>query len=105
MKRVNQLLARPKLLAAIAGGTLLVFLWIGWTIYVATNNGWTAAVGVLISWPLLAAIAVAVAMAVIGATRLVQERRSPRMPVIAGAGPPPKLPRGHDSVTTVTFPS
>lgn len=105
MDRVNRLLARPRLLAAVAGGALLVFLWIGWTIYVGTNNGWTAGVGVLISWPLLAALAAAVAMAVIGVTRLVRERRSPRTPAIAGGGPPPKLPQGHDSVTTVTFPS
>jgi TRAP-type C4-dicarboxylate transport system permease small subunit len=102
----NRVLARPRLLAAWIGGALLVCAWIGWAIYVATSNGWTAAVGVLITWPLLAAVVGLLALIAIGVHRLLQRRRLPGgFPAIAGAGPPPKLPKGHDSVTTVTFPS
>jgi TRAP-type C4-dicarboxylate transport system permease small subunit len=106
VESINRLLGRPRLLAAWAGGTLLVCLWIGWAIYVGTSNGWTAAVGVLITWPLLAALAALIALIVIGVLRLAQARQRPAVfPTIAGAGPPPKLPKGHDSVTTITFPS
>jgi TRAP-type C4-dicarboxylate transport system permease small subunit len=103
---VNRYLARPRLLAAWGAGALLICAWIGWAIYVGTSNGWTAAVGVLITWPLLAALAGLVTMTVIGVHRLTQRRRLPAgLPAMAGAGPPPKLPKGHDSVTTLTFPS
>ena len=85
---------------------MLILIWIGWAIYVGNTNGWTAAVGVLITWPLLAALAGLLALTAIGIRRLTGRRRLPAgFPAIAGAGPPPKLPKGHDSVTTLTFPS
>ena len=90
---------------AWAGGILLACAWIAWAIHVGTTNGWTAALGVLITWPLLACIALLVAMTAIGSRRVVDRRRAPAVPSIAGAGPPPKLPKGHESVTTLTFPS
>jgi TRAP-type C4-dicarboxylate transport system permease small subunit len=101
----HRLAARPRLVAAWAAGGVLVCAWIAWTIHVGTTNGWTAALGVLITWPLVAAIACLLAVTVIGITRLARGQREPQMPAIAGAGPPPKLPKGHDSVTTLTFPS
>jgi len=103
---LNRLLARPRLLAACGAGALLVCIWIGWAVYVGTSNGWTAALGVLITWPLLAAIAGLMALIVVGVRRFTQRRRLPGgFPAIAGGGPAPKLPKGHDSVTTLTFPS
>jgi hypothetical protein len=102
---LERLLADRRRVAAWAGGILLVCLWIAWTIHVGTSNGWNAAVGVLITWPLLACIGGLVAMAVVGSRRILDRRRAAAVPSIAGAGPPPKLPKGHDSVTTLTFPS
>ena len=93
------------MVAIWGAGALIVCLWIGWAVYIGTTNGWTAAVGVLITWPLLAGLASLIAFAGIGVHRLTQRRRMPATPAIAGAGPPPKLPKGHDSVTTLTFPS
>jgi hypothetical protein len=50
-------------------------------------------------------IAVCVALIALGVVRMIRPRRPEGQPAIAGAGPPPKLPKGHDSVTTLTFPS
>jgi len=106
LAHLHWLLHKRRTLAAWGGAALLICLWIGWAVYVGTTNGWTAALGVLITWPLLAALAAMVVLAGLGVRRLSQRGRSPAgMPGIAGAGPPPKLPKGHDSVTTLTFPS
>ena len=87
------------------GGVLLVCAWIAWAVHVGSTNGWTAALGVLITWPLLACLVGLVVGTVIATRRMLEARRGPQMPAIAGGGPPPKLPKGHDSVTTITFPS
>ena len=105
MDALRRLTARPRLALACAGGALLVALWIAWAIYVGTVNGGAAAVGVLITWPLVFSVAALVALIGLGATGLIRRGRPHDLPTIAGAGPPPKLPKGHDSVTTLTFPS
>jgi len=99
-------LRRPGSIAVWVGVPLLLCIWVGWAIYVGTSNGWTAALGVLITWPLLAALASLLAFATVGIHRLTQRGQpAAGLPGIAGAGAPPKLPKGHDSVTTLTFPS
>jgi hypothetical protein len=106
LARLHRVRAQRGALLAWIGGALLLCLWIGWAIYVGTSNGWTAAVGVLITWPLLAALAAMLVLLGLGVRRLIQGGQpAAGLPSIAGAGPPPKLPKGHDSVTTVTFPS
>jgi hypothetical protein len=105
MTALRRIIARPRLAIACAAGALLLILWIAWAIYVGTENGGAAAVGVLITWPLVFSIAALVALVGLGVVRMIRPRRPEGLPAIAGAGPPPKLPNGHDSVTTVTFPS
>ena len=101
----ERLLGNRRTTIAWVGGIVGVCLWIGWAIHVGNTNGWTAALGVLITWPLIASLIGLVVGGVVGSRRMLEARRAPRMPAIAGAGPPPKLPKGHDSVTTLTFPS
>ena len=50
--------SNPRLLIAIAAGTILILAWIGWAIYVTSDKGATAGLGVVIAWPaMLAALA------------------------------------------------
>jgi hypothetical protein len=106
MDAIRRILARPRLAMACIGGALLFAVWIGWAVYVGNENGWAAAVGVLIFWPLVLSIAALAALIGLGATRLIRGGgRTDDLRTIAGAGPAPKLPKGHDSVTTLTFPS
>ena len=102
---LERLLANRRTTFAWIGGVLLLCAWIAWAIHVGNTNGWTAALGVLITWPLIVCLVGVVVASVVGSRRMMEARRAPQMPAIAGAGPPPKLPKGHDSVTTLTFPS
>ena len=43
----------PTLAMGIVGGTLIGIAWIAWAIYVTTENGANAGLGVLITWPVL----------------------------------------------------
>jgi hypothetical protein len=45
--------ANPWLTVAIAAGSLLVVGWITWAVYVTSENGATAGLGVVIAWPAL----------------------------------------------------
>jgi hypothetical protein len=48
---VESIRDNPRVAVAIAGGTILVLAWIGWAIYVASENGASAGLGVMIAWP------------------------------------------------------
>jgi ABC-type sulfate transport system permease subunit len=56
---VRRARSSPWLLVAIVAGGLLILAWIGWAIYVMSENGARAGLGVLIAWP---AILVALAL-------------------------------------------
>jgi hypothetical protein len=68
--RSNPLLA----IAAIAGALLLI-AWIAWAIYVTNDNGASAGLGVLLSWPVLIAALVVVASPFVGLYFLVRVLR------------------------------
>jgi len=74
--RVKQLTAavreRPGVAIACAAGALLLIVWIAWAIHVGSTNGGAAAVGVLISWPLVFTLAATLALLVIATTRLIR---------------------------------
>jgi hypothetical protein len=68
--RSNPLVA----IAAIAGALLLI-AWIAWAIYVTNDNGASAGLGVLLSWPVLIAALVVVASPFVGLYLLVRVLR------------------------------
>jgi hypothetical protein len=57
---------------AVAGGVLLVVAWLGWAIHVASDQGVTEGIGVLIAWPALLAAAILVALPFIGLYLLIR---------------------------------
>jgi hypothetical protein len=69
---------------AIAAGVLFALAWIGWAIYVTSENGARAGLGVLLSWPVLLGALALIAAPFVLTAMLVQRRREPS-PVIAGA--------------------
>jgi hypothetical protein len=58
--------ANPWLTVAIAAGSLLAVGWITWAVYVTSENGATAGLGVVIAWPALLSGLVLVALPFIG---------------------------------------
>lgn len=71
---------------ALAAAAILVVAWIGWTIYVWTENGSTAGVGVLVSWPaVLLALALVAAPFVVAAV-LIRRLAADGGPSLAIAG-------------------
>jgi len=66
------------------GVALIVVMWIGWTAYVWTENGSTAGIGVLISWPAVLAAVTLVTAPFIGGAVAVRRHRASE-PVFAGA--------------------
>lgn len=87
---------RAILLWAAAG--LLVAAWIGWTVYVWTENGAAAGVGVLISWPAVLAV-LALLTSPLWAPRLVaRERRlaAGEPAAVAGSEAEDARPAAHE---------
>jgi hypothetical protein len=76
----------PRIAVAIACGVLLLLAWIGWTIYVANENGASAGLGVMIAWPAMVAALALISLPFIGGYMLI------RSPSIDGSGDqsPPK---------------
>jgi hypothetical protein len=72
---VDRARSNQRLTVAIAAGGLVVLAWIGWTIYVTTDNGANAGLGVVLAWPLLLAALALVASPFVGIYLLV--RRHP----------------------------
>jgi hypothetical protein len=64
----------PRLVVAIAAGTILVLAWLGWAIYVASDRGAKEGLGVLIAWPALIAAAALISLPFIGAFLLIRRR-------------------------------
>ena len=55
--RLERIRGNPRLALAIAAAIILVLAWIGWAIYVASDQGVREGLGVLVAWPaLLAAV-------------------------------------------------
>lgn len=72
--------------AALIIGAIVFVLWIAWTIYVWTENGATAGLGVLISWPAVLAAIALVASPFVAAAILVKRLAADGGPSLAIAG-------------------
>jgi hypothetical protein len=73
----------PGAAALGAAGGVLIAAWIAWTVYIWTENGASAGIGVLITWPAVFA-ALALVTSPLWATGLLMRRR--RMAGEEGAG-------------------
>jgi hypothetical protein len=57
---------------AVVAGAILVAAWLGWAIYVASDQGVREGVGVLIAWPAIALAAALVVLPLIGLYLLIR---------------------------------
>lgn len=67
---------RRRRIAIFAAAGLVVAIWIGWTAYVWNENGSTAGIGVLISWPAVFAALALVSVPFLGAGLFVRSQRT-----------------------------
>jgi hypothetical protein len=85
---------------------LLIAAWIAWAVHIGSKNGTDAAIGVLISWPLLFFLAANLALLVIGIRRLARGGEPGRRPApdepsepAPGEGQPAPEPPSKDATT------
>jgi hypothetical protein len=64
--------ANPWLVVAIAAGAILILAWIGWAIYVTSEHGAGAGLGVVIAWPAILAGLALVSLPFIGGYLLIK---------------------------------
>jgi hypothetical protein len=81
----------PALGIGIAAGALVGVAWIAWAVYVSTENGMNAGLGVLLTWPVLLGAVALVAAPFVLTAMLVQRLRDSE-PAIAGAPDVPETP-------------
>ncbi len=74
--------------AALILGVLLLVTWIAWTVYVWSENGASAGLGVLISWPVVIAAIALIAAPFVAAVILVRRMAADREPALAGGAVP-----------------
>jgi hypothetical protein len=72
----DRIRSNPWLAVAIAGGCVLFLAWIAWAIYVASSQGVTAGLGVVIAWPALLGALMLIALPFIGGYLLVRRLSS-----------------------------
>jgi hypothetical protein len=84
--------------AGLIIGAILVVLWIAWTVYVWTENGTAAGLGVLISWPAVIVALALVAAPFVGAVVLVRRLAANGGPTLAVAGGGTAEPHAADEV-------
>jgi hypothetical protein len=65
----------PTVAVGIVGGALIGIAWIAWAIYVTTNNGANAGLGVLITWPVLIGALALIAAPFVATAMLVKRFR------------------------------
>ncbi len=64
--------SNPRIVVAIAAGILLVLAWIGWAIYVTSENGAGAGLGVVVAWPAMLAALALISLPFIGGYLLIK---------------------------------
>jgi hypothetical protein len=69
---VGRARSSPRLLVAIAGGVVLLLAWIAWAIYVTSDHGARAGLGVVVAWPAMLAALVIISLPFIGAFLLIR---------------------------------
>ena len=72
--------------AALIIGAIVLVLWIAWTVYVWIENGSTAGLGVLISWPAVIAAVALIAAPFVAAGVLIKRMAANGGPSLAIAG-------------------
>jgi hypothetical protein len=81
--------SNPRLAVAAIVGVLLLIAWVAWAIYVTSDNGANAGLGVVLSWPVLLAALALIASPFIGLYFLLRSLRptdeAGEEPPIAGA--------------------
>jgi hypothetical protein len=80
--------SNPRLGIAAIAGALLLIAWIAWAIYVTNDNGPSAGLGVVLSWPILLAALAVVALPFVGLYLLVNLLRSTEEPEEEGEDEP-----------------
>jgi hypothetical protein len=73
---VERLRSSRRLVLALVLGVLLLIAWIAWAVYVTSDNGAEAGLGVVIAWPALLAALALISLPFIAAYLLVQRIRS-----------------------------
>lgn len=63
---VGRARSSPRWLIAIAVAAILLLAWIGWAIYVTSDQGIRAGLGVLIAWPAIVAAVGLVSLPLVG---------------------------------------
>jgi hypothetical protein len=89
---VGRVRARPRYSIAIVAGVLIGVAWIAWAIYVTSENGARAGLGVLLSWPVLLGALALIAAPFVLTAMLLQRNRASSTPAIAGAPAAPEAP-------------
>jgi hypothetical protein len=69
---VQRARSNPRLIVAIAAGVILLLAWIGWAIYVTSENGAGAGLGVVIAWPAMLAALALISLPFIGGYLLIR---------------------------------
>jgi hypothetical protein len=69
---VGRARSSPRLVVAIAGGAVLLLAWIGWAIYVTSDHGARAGLGVVIAWPAMLAALALISLPFIGGYLLIR---------------------------------
>jgi hypothetical protein len=64
--------SNPRLVIGAAVGALLVAAWIGWAVYVSSDQGARAGLGVLIAWPAMLAALALISLPFIGGYLLIR---------------------------------
>jgi hypothetical protein len=83
---VGRARSNPRLVVAIAGGAVLVLAWIGWAIYVTSDHGARAGLGVVIAWPAALAALALISLPFIGGYLLIRRLSATEGDESAGAG-------------------
>jgi hypothetical protein len=73
---VERLRSSRRVVVAVASGVLLLVAWIAWAVYVTSDNGAEAGLGVMIAWPAMLAALALISIPFIAAYLLVQRIRS-----------------------------
>jgi hypothetical protein len=69
---IHRVRSNPRLVVAVAGGAVLLLAWIGWAIYVTSDHGARAGLGVLIAWPATLAALALISLPFIGGYLLIR---------------------------------
>jgi hypothetical protein len=69
---VERVRSNPRVIVAIAAGLILLLAWIGWAIYVTSEKGAGAGLGVVIAWPAMLAALALISLPFIGGYLLIR---------------------------------